>query len=704
MKNHNYDNSVYFAADDAEKTVAYLEQKAKWWFDTLNQNRYIDKLKKSWQSYHGAYYEDGHAITFGGESGEMVNLAVNHYRNIASHILTMITSSRPAFQARAVNTDYKSQVQTMLANGLLDYYMREKRLEKYLKTAVEYSIVMGSGYIKMEWNSTSGEIYDYIDPDIDEVKSVDEDGKMYNQDGQELKPFPVYEGDVEFRNLSPFDVVFDSTKESFNDNDWVITRCYKNKFDLAEKFPELREKVLAIGSKTQQQKYRLSISPLDETSDIPVYEFFHRKTESMPQGRYILYLNSETVLMDTAMPYRRIPVYRISPGEILGTPYGYTPMFDLLPLQDATNSLYSTVLTNQNAFGVQNILNPRGNDIRATQLSGGLNFIEYNPMVSGGASGKPEAFNPTSTPAEIFNFIGTLERQMETISGINSVARGNPEKSLTAGNALALVQSQALQFVSGLQQSYIMLIEDVGTGLVQLLQDFAKVPRVAAIAGKTNKTEMKLFSSEDIDGINRIVVDVGNALATTTAGRIQMADNLIQMGILQTAEQYFSVINTGKLETLTEGITNELLLVRAENEKLTDGSIDVQALATDKHARHIDEHLNVLSDPELRQDAQLVERVMLHVMQHIELLQTTDPNLLALRGEQPLGPPAGSPVSPENVPQNPADMGAAGVSDTMMNPDAAGPAAQGPLPSPAQAPSDPNTGQPLQAMNRPLGQ
>ena len=57
-----------------------------------------------------------------------------------------------------------------LANGLLDFYMREKRLEVYLKRAVEYSIVMGAGYIKMEWNSTSGEIYDYIEPEEDDIE------------------------------------------------------------------------------------------------------------------------------------------------------------------------------------------------------------------------------------------------------------------------------------------------------------------------------------------------------------------------------------------------------------------------------------------------------------------------------------------------------------------------------------------------------
>ena len=226
-------SNQYFAADsDPKKVAGYLAQKADAWFDDLYSNRYISKLRKSWFSYHGSYfgsyYSDNHSITFGGENGELANIAVNHYRNIATNIITMITATRPAFQARAVNTDHKSQIQTVLADGLLEYYLRDKRLEKYLKTAVEYAVVLGSGYIKMDWDATSGKIYDYIDPDEDEIVAYDEDGDPVNEDGEKLKPFPVYEGDVRFTNMSPFDVVFDSTKESVLENDRVICRTFKN--------------------------------------------------------------------------------------------------------------------------------------------------------------------------------------------------------------------------------------------------------------------------------------------------------------------------------------------------------------------------------------------------------------------------------------------------------------------------------------------
>jgi len=367
----------YFAALPAEESVPILRRRADDWFETLTNNNYLDKIKRCWLAYYGAYFDDiggGHSITFGGEQGELAHLPINHFGNLAQHILVMVTANRPTFQARSTNTDHKSLVQTNLANSLLDYYMREKRVESILRSAVESAIVMGSGFIKIEWNATTGEIYDF------------------NEETQT----PIYEGDAVFTNLSPYDVVFDSTKET-TDLDWVIVRSWKNKFDIAAKYPEMEQEIVQLQTKSDMTKFKLVGSSYDKTVDIPVYEFFHKRTEAMPEGRYLLYLDDDIVLQDTPMPYRSIPVYRITPRDILGTPYGYTPMFDLLPIQDAINSLYSTALTNQNAFGVQNIYVPRGADISINQLAGGLNVIEGNQQ-----AGLPVPLQLTQTPAEVF--------------------------------------------------------------------------------------------------------------------------------------------------------------------------------------------------------------------------------------------------------------------------------------------------------------
>jgi hypothetical protein len=616
-------DNMYFAAKEPEKTAANLLAKANGWYNQLHTNGYLIKVRDMWMAYHGAYYAssvNSHKITFGGEQGELVNLAVNHIRNISQHIIRMITNNRPSMEARATNRDYKSIIQTKLANELLDYYLREKRLEKYLERAVEYAVVLGSGFIKMDWNATSGEIFDH----------------------NEETNTPIYEGDVQFSNLSPYDVVFDTTKEDQN-HDWVLCRSFKNKFDLAAKYPELKTRIIGLQTKADLYKFRMDLMTYDETDDVPIYEFYHKRTEALPDGRYLMFLESDLVLMDSPMPYRNLPVYRISPADILGTPYGYTPMFDLLPLQDAVNSLYSTILTNQHAFGVQNVYIPRGADVSFKSLEGGLNIIEGNAQ-----AGKPEAMNLTSTPPEIFNFLKTLETQMETLSGVNSVARGNPEASLKSGAALALVQSMALQFISGLQQQYVQMVEDVGTGLINMLKDFASVPRIAMIAGKSNKAYVEReFNGDDLSQVNRVIVDIGNPLARTTAGKVQLAESLIQYGIVKTPEQYFAVLTTGTIEPITDEGERELILIEGENEKMAQG-IKPKALVLDQHALHIKQHKTMLADPDLREDDKLVGAVLQHIQEHLDMLRNTDPGTLSTVGEKPLGPMGGSAPAPEN--------------------------------------------------------
>ncbi len=657
----SHSSDVYFAAKEAKETAGVLLAKGQSFFNVLQSNAYLEKLYKSWRAYYGAYNNDlgfGHQIGFTGEQGELVHLPVNHFRNIAQHMYVMVTASRPVMEARAINTDYKSLAQTHLANGILDYYMREKRLEDCLKKACEMAIVLGSGFVKLDWNATAGEGYD-VDPDTGEIQ---------------------YEGDIEFSNLTPLDVVVDGTKESW-DYDWVMVRTFKNRFNLAAKYPELSEKIKGLTPKSQSSTYRLSVWSNDDTDDVPVYEFYHKRTEAMPDGRYLLFADTECIFMDTKLVYRDIPVFRIAPNDILGTPYGYTIMYDIFPLQEAVNSTYSAIMTNQNAFAVQNVWVPKGADISFSSIEGAMNIVEGNV--------KPEPLNLTETPAEVYKFLEILIQTMETISGVNSVARGNPEASLRSGTALALVQSMALQFISGLQQSYVKLIEDTGTSLINILKDFAKTPKVVALVGKNNRPLLKEFTGDQINAISRVIVDVGNPLSKSIAGRVQMAEQMLQMKLLKNPQQYMEVLKTGNLDVSTEGDTNELMNIKSENERLMEGENPIVS-PLDKHSMHINEHKDVLSDPDLRKDVNLVKVVMDHIEGHLNALRNTDPALLQLIGEQALPPlpvpgaaPQGAPgpgSPPPGIPMPPQASLAHSPAGPMMAAPQQGPSTMGSLP------------------------
>lgn len=607
---------LYFAASEPKNLASICLSKSQSFFNVQQSNQYLDKLRKNWAFYHGIFNDDNdsHSVGFGGEQGELCVLPVNHYRNIAQHMLVMITSNRPSMEARAVNTDYKSLSQTYLANGILDYYMREKMLEDVIRRATEMAIVLGAGYVRAEWNATRGDTYDFDEETGEKSTS----------------------GEIEFSTHSPFDVVFDGTKDTW-DNEWIIIRTKQNRFNLIAKYPEFESEIRAIPAESSGFNYRTAIFSNDDTDDIPVYEFYHKKTEALPEGRYFLFLSPECPLLDIPLPYRDIPIYRITAGDYMGSPYGYTPMFDVFPIQEGINSLYSAIMTNQNTFAVQNLFVKRGSDLNIGSLEGAMNIIEGNEQ--------PVPLQMCATPKEVFDFLQMLITAAETISGVNAVARGDPQASLKSGTALALIQSMALQFISGLQNNYVRLIESVGSSLINILKDYAKTPMTIAIVGKNDRPLLKEFVGDDIGNIQRVIVSVGNPLAKTAAGRVQMAEQMLQMGLIKDPMQYFQVVETGQIKTMYESDMNTMLLIKHENELMSEGQECIVDIL-DEHSIHILEHRSVMSNPELRQDPTLRAIVQDHIQAHINFLRTVDPDLLMLIKQQPLQ----NPMAPQMVP------------------------------------------------------
>ena len=501
----------------------------------------------------------------------------------------------------------------------------------------KYAIVLGYGAIKLSWNEMLGKQIN--EEEIEQAIEQNAQGM-----GEEVQvPGKEYEGDLEIGLVSPLDMITDLSKEDDN-HDWQIVRSFKNRYDLIAQYPDIEEGIMGVDSKDSMNRISFAGMQADETDDIPVFEAYHKRTPALPNGRYTFYSNEDSIYYDGDLPYREIPIYSVCPSKILGTSLGYTSLFDVLPIQDAMNSLYSAVLSNQSAFAVQNVLVPQGCNVDVNQISGALNVLNYNAQ-----AGKPEAMNLTSTPKEVFEYLNMLNGLAETLSGISSVVRGNPEASLRSGAAIAMIQSNAIQFMSGLQQSYITQIEGVGLGMLQILMDFANSPRIANIVGESGRSYMKEFKGDDLRDINRVIVDAANPLTKTISGRTQMADNLLQYQLLKDPNQYINIINTGKLEVGTEEVTKELNLIKGENEGMLLGEAQY-AVMTDTHLKHINSHKSVLDDPMIRRNQELTQMVLDHIQAHIDLLKNSDPNTLMALGQQPIAP-AAPPVPQQGNPQ-----------------------------------------------------
>jgi hypothetical protein len=182
--------------------------------------------------------------------------------------------------------------------------------------------------------------------------------------------------------------------------------------------------------------------------------------------------------------------------------------------------------------------------------------------------------------------------------------------------------------------------------IINQLRDFSQTKRVAAIIGIANRPLQQEFSSDDLSLINRVTIEPVSALSKTAAGKIEIANQLMERGMIENARQYMTVLQTGQLDQATEGVDHENLNIRAENEAMRRGE-PVIALITDNHAAHIVEHKGIIADPDARKDPNFVTQVLTHIQEHLNLWRTADAALLMITGQQPPPPPNNKPLLQE---------------------------------------------------------
>ena len=614
---------MYWASisDNPDLLLDLLKTKISDYYDDIDNIGLVDLWNRSYRAYYGGATAeagsqnplfDGSRLNQRGKTGEKTSIKVNHLRNLIKHIHQLATSQRPVTQARSTNSDYRSQAQTLLANGLIDYYRSEQHQERYLIDAAELALVYAEGFIHCPWN-----------PKL---------GKELTKD---LAGNPINEGDQEYRLFNPMDVIRDPANKTGN-QDWTILRSTGNRWDLAATYPMYYEEIMAASIDDQNNDSRphfnLRGNNEPENDDIiTLYTFYHNKTPALPNGRMMTFLPN-VILLDGPLAYDKVPVYRIAAQQLLDTIYGYSVIYDLLPIQEGIDELHKILFTNNKTFGIPNIWTSSEDNISVSMLSSGLRHMKSQT--------KPEAVNLTASAPETYNYLDRLEQSSETLAGISSTVRGQPEASLKSGAALALVVSQSIQFISSFEESYNRLIEDVSTALIQNIRTFSKSQRVAHIVGESSRPFMKSYDSSDLAQISRVIVERVSPLSKTIAGKVEIANNLLQQGMIENPKQYMMILTTGQLDPAIEGTQHELLNIRAENEEMREG-IPVQAVIIENHALHIQEHKNLINNPEAKKDPNLMALVMQHIQEHLDLWRAADPAILMITGQNPPPPPAG---------------------------------------------------------------
>jgi len=592
--------------DEIAKAVA-----ARW--DTYQQwgqeTGYFDRIDTSYRTFYGMDSEG--TLRISRDDNDVAQINVNHFKSLIKRLHILVTENKLAFQPRARQSDAKSLIESDLAKGICAYYGDEKNLHHVLSTAVLGALISLEQYVHCPW-------------DLSEGYELTTDGSRV-----------IKSGDQRFEVYGAHDVAKNTAGES---SSWHIVRCKVNKYDEAALTPEFADDI-PRASLTTDTRDRRDYRQAQRVDDDQCYKFimYHARTPAMPEGRHVEIIG-EQVLVDKPLAYDRVPLFRLTAGDVIGTCFGDSPAIEMLPLQEALNSMFSGTLTNTLNNCVQMIWSSDPN-LEIKRLTDGQTLVT--------SASPPSGLNLTASGGESYKMIDMLVSHQQLLSGVNSAARGNPESHLKSGTSIAVVIAAAIQYVSDLQKGYARLAGEVGSCLLSNIRLFATEEMTAYITGVSRQGAVRKFHARDLMDIDRVTVDLGSPLTSSFAGRSEMVAAWQQYNIIKDPKQIVSFLKTGELEHVSEDLFSDTLLIREENELIRKG-IKPTILLTDNHAEHILGHRAPMSAAD-RDDPVVMAAFLAHVHEHIAEMRATPPDLAAVLTGQPLPQPAmpAMPATPQ---------------------------------------------------------
>lgn len=681
---------TYFAAakrqDIGKKLTERLEAVVK---DTQHDNR-----GETVNAYNHVYGRDiGYGtpteVTRGGERGELANLRVNNATAFLRAKHAIVTGPKVNWRPIARNGDASSSAATSLAVSILEDEWKNNRLARVWLNWTHTALRFSEAFCFPEWDKAAG-------PAIMAME-----GRL------------ITGGALNYHVLTNLDVFRDNAAKSYEGCQYLYARLLKNRFDLARMTPRLadgrqgqeaEEAILSACDDVQSSGYLYDGRKEADSDLVPVWQFFHKPSASMPLGRHTTFINEKVVLEDKPLTgpnatYDELPLYRIAEQEMTETPHAWSSFWDTLGSQQISDAIHTALASTLLNYGNPSVSFEEGSELKAESLANG-----FQAFMRPKGSQPPEVIQLAHFPPDALKYLEVLAGGQQQGLGLNDVALGQPQSAQMNAQAFAVLASMAVQQATPMQEAAFTELARLGHGVLKTLCKRVTRERQLKVTGRSSKNLYSVlkYSGKDLKSIDGVQVDIGNPLEQTAAGRKTILDDKIKLGFVKMEEQYDAVLETGRSEPINRRLRDEMNLVEWEFEELQAGRTP-PVHYIHNHVLHYRENSAALLTPAVQDSPESLAAVEAHLDEHylaqfgvaraedpmrftrerFMLGQQVDPT------QQMMPPPMGAPAGP------PVEGGA--PLEAMPMP----PPGEGAPPGPAM-PDNPVTGAPLDMANGPI--
>lgn len=625
---------IYWAKKNGRALLDALNQKEAAFFEACQRRGLMTMWRVAYAQYYGL---DPSAlgdfatqqIAFVGPEAEFIRFRINEVRSFIKQQNTIAMGERPSFKCMAVNTDYASLAQVEICDQIVNYVYQRSNGEGRERELLEVDGVFGIAYGWDRWDYEAGDL----------VTVMQDVPGMTMTTGQPAQiPQKRKSGAPTTTVLYPWELFLEPYARDLNSWRCVRERC--SKWEIAANYKEHARDIIkqsTLDKYAVAELFGFDVDALTE-DDCIVKHFYHPVCAALPEGRYVGYVG-DVILWDRPAPVTEgTPITELCSGKFFGTAFGYADSWDLCSINEMIDQICSDTASNVATFGRQTIVVDEGTKYDVDLIALGHRVLTKNP-----AAEMPRAIEFAEMPESTRWFLEYLHKRHESISGLNSVARGDPGNNISSGQMAALFHSIAIEYQSGRQASLDAYRTRSANLKLDMIHLYADAPFVAEIAGVDERPYLQEFTKDDLAGVRRVMVETANPLLRNPAGRLQVFEQIKDLPPEERGPA-IELITTGQSKAFTRQSRTAEMRIRWENEQLAQG-VPVQVLVLDDPFKHVPAHYAEIEarSAQLQEDPQAMQAFLGHILEHQKSYMNLDPMLASFMKIPPPPPIQGTP-------------------------------------------------------------
>lgn len=500
---------------------------------------------------------------------------------------------------------------------------------------------------RLKWKTLLVDLYFWVAPlgwSFIQIAWAPDDGRLIGNDPD--SGAPVHEGEIVLDIVPAPELLIDPNgkKRSLEDAKWAIRTIHMTPEAAYEQWG------VELTAEAESRSLAQEVFDLANSSDgklsakgqtIKVHQFWLRPGSRMaPKGLVVTWSGDTILEQPVPFPYKhgKLPFVQFDVLPGIGTREGRTFVKDLVPLQADYNDARSREAMLRRTL-VPKILSPTG-AIDPRRVGTRVEVIQYNPI---GAPPKFEIPN-SSWMQQYEQTMQRGEQEMEKRSNTETMAFGT---RTSAAAIMAMQDAAELQLLIPVNLN-AAAVEMVGTHVLSLVRQFWTEDRVVRTWSQDGELEVEHYTGSDIAGELDVRVSTESGLPDSKAGRVQLATELQQLGMLPDPRAFVRLLDMPGMDLISETLDLDTKQQRRETNKLIQG-IPVPVNPFDNHVIHLQEINNFRKSKDYENlDPQIRAIVDAHADVHNELV-------LAQLGMPP-GNPNGGPSDPAGGPGGLAGM------------------------------------------------